>query len=200
LGMGKTDKKQEQWLKWIWDADQQRKNLEAMKIGVKEGRKVSREEKKQLGYDLFTREVTPDPHYNPKNFAALLNAQPDATKKAMRTWNRMTADIRKWQDVVIGMNSQESKRTEAAILIGMFNAMVSGHLVKIRTCVQCGKVFSAYKSNNQFHSAACRKQFYHEVETKQPGYREGHAAKAKTRYHAEKERLEKDLKLARWKK
>jgi hypothetical protein len=203
--MAKSNKKEEAWLKWVWGATKQRRGLEALRIEVSEGRKVGWEEYEKLGEDLFTRELTPGPDYEKGDLVKWLNYKPDVTKAAMKTWALLIRDIRKWQNLVSVMllDLQDPKpvlNPKAMILVAMFNALVSGDLVKIRTCLQCGTVFSAYKSDNQFCKAGCRKQFYHLIEIKQPDYKKQHAEKAKARYHAEKERSLKALKLARRRK
>jgi hypothetical protein len=188
--MAKLDKQQQHFAKWIWEADHRRRELEALKIEVTERRKVSGEEWGTLGINLFC--FAPALNFSPVKLVELINSHPEAAKAAMKSWKVFTDRVTQWQQEII---KRRATGKETEILINMFAAAMSGDLVKIRTCLQCGEVFKAYKSNNQFHSAQCRKRFHHEVETKQPGYRKKHAAKAKARYHAEKALSEKLRKL-----
>jgi hypothetical protein len=176
--MAKLNK--QELVKWTLVADQQRRELEALKIEVTEGRQVSPQEQWTLGMNLFT--LTPAIEYRSEKLADLINSHPAEARAAMQQWRVLTDLIQQWQTESISARLKKHP-FEAMILRFMLAAMISGDFVRIRTCIWCGKVFIACKSTNQFHSDECRKRFHHKVEVKQPGYLEKHAAKAKKRRH-----------------
>src|ERR1700722_19712956 len=193
----KWEKEQERWLRWVWEPDEQRRDLEAAKIFVKEGRTVGMEEREKLGTDLFTRELSPDRDYSAEKLTKLLNQYPDAAKSAAKNWKILTDEIRKWQEGITERQRAVGVEPETDILIGMFNAMLSNDLVRVRTCMQCGVIFVAYKSNNQFHADVCRKRFHKEVERHQPGFAAKHNAKARERYKEAVDSANKGLELSK---
>jgi hypothetical protein len=179
-----TLNKQQQFVKWVWEADHRRRELEALKIEVNEKRKVSEEEWETLGINLFC--FTTAPNYNPEELALLINSHPAAAKAAMKSWKVFTDRVTQWQQEII---KRRATGKETEILINMYAAAFTGDLVKVRSCVECGEVFVAVKSNNHFDKDICRKAFYKRVEVSQSGYAAKHAAANKA-WYKEKKRQE----------
>lgn len=189
--------------KQIQSRPKQRRRLEADHASLLEGRKLSRKEVEGLVVDEFSVDglslmLSPDPGYSKEVLCRAikwLNAarkdDDDRDFVVRDRWNEFEGYVRAWREKMRlkkRNSADRHARREAETLLTLANAWAAGDLPAVRRCVECTTFFLAARSNQQFCKGECRSDFYHNLETLHPEYKERKKREAVRRRKKAKER------------